>query len=1045
MFKPVPSKPDLSRQEEETLQFWQREDTFEALRRRNLGGPRFSFMDGPITANNPMGVHHAWGRTIKDVVQRYQAMLGKDQRYQNGFDCQGLWVEVEVEKELGFNSKRQIENMGLDQFSRKCRERVERYAAMITKQSQRLGQWMDWDHSYYTMTDNNIEHIWHFLATCQKRGWLYRGHRVMPWCVRCGTSLSQHELVGADSYQEMTHTAAFIQLPVVGQPGLHFLVWTTTPWTLSANVALAVHPELEYAFVEQQGKTFILSSRLAGRLLPQGRRVKTVKGQELLGWKYEGPFEQFPARSRANRIVIPWEEVGEEEGTGIVHIAPGCGAEDYELSKPHGLAVIAPLDENGDYFPGFGFLSGRNVKDVAPEIFQDLREHGYFFATELFSHRYPICWRCHQELVFRAVDEWFISSNEVRPALLRAAAQVHWCPDSAGKRMEDWLSNMGDWCISRKRFWGLPLPFYSCSQCGTLTVVGSVAELEALSGESPLPVPELHRPWIDEVKIHCPQCGATVERVPEVGDCWLDAGIVPYSTLNYLHDRSYWETWFPADFITEMREQIRLWFYSMLFMSVVLEGRPPYQRALVYEKLMDEKGEPMHRSRGNAIWFDEAIERMGADVMRWLYLSQPIESNLLFGYGPAEDVMRRMLLLWNVYSFFVTYANIDGFDPMAHHSEPARRSFADRWILSRLEGLVVSCREALDRFDGARVTTLVENFVDDLSTWWLRRSRRRFWKSEEDQDKADAYMTLYEALVTLSRLIAPLVPFLAESLYQNLVCSVDPKAPPSVHLSPYPEARQSLISETINQEMDLVKELISLGRSARSKVNLKVRQPLAEMVVVGLREEEKTVVRELSEFILEELNIKQLLFADKAEELQEIRLLPNLPLLGPRFGKQLPRIRQALQSIDGETALAAFAAGVPLHVELDDFSIQLNAADVIVQRHDRTGFAAEGSGRLLVALDTEISEDLRLEGMARELAHAIQNQRKEAGFQVDDHIRIYHQEDPAWKRVWETFSDYLKRETLCEELFSCIPDGFQGRELLLEGKPICFYLERVSG
>jgi isoleucyl-tRNA synthetase len=678
MFTPVSSKPNLSRQEEETLRFWQEERIFDCLRERNQGGPLFSFTDGPITANNPMGVHHAWGRTIKDMVQRYQAMLGKDQRYQNGFDCQGLWVEVEVEKELGFNSKKQIEAMGLDQFSRQCRQRVERYASLITQQSQRLGQWMDWDNSYYTMTDINIEHIWHFLRTCQDKGWLYRGHRVMPWCVRCGTSLSQHELVGADSYQDLTHTAVTIQLPVAGQALLSFLVWTTTPWTLSANVALAVHPDLDYAFVEQEGKTYILSSRLADKLLPHGRLVKTVKGLELLGWHYMGPFEQFPARAKAERVVISWEAVGEEEGTGIVHIAPGCGAEDYELSRQYGLSVIAPLDEDGDYLSGFGFLSGRNVREVTAEILEDLRQHSYFFSTEEYSHRYPICWRCHEELVFRAVDEWFIRCDEVRPSLIRAASEVHWFPASAGKRMEDWLTNMGDWCISRKRFWGLPLPFYPCPQCGMLTVAGSVAELELLSGQQPLPVPELHRPWIDEVRIRCPQCGASVERVPEVGDCWLDAGIVPFSTLNYLHDRPYWETWFPADFITEMREQIRLWFYSMLFMSVTLEDRPPYRQALVYEKLLDVKGEAMHRSRGNAIWFDEAVEKMGADVMRWLYISQPIENNLLFGYGPAESVMRRLLQLWNVYAFFVTYANIDRFDPSAHHSDPAKRTFIDR-------------------------------------------------------------------------------------------------------------------------------------------------------------------------------------------------------------------------------------------------------------------------------------------------------------------------------------------------------------------------------
>ena len=1044
MFTPVSSKPNLSRQEEETLHFWQEERIFDRLRGRNQGGPRFSFTDGPITANNPMGVHHAWGRTIKDMVQRYQAMLGRDQRYQNGFDCQGLWVEVEVEKELGFNSKKQIEAMGLDQFSRQCRQRVERYASLLTQQSQRLGQWMDWDNSYYTMTDNNIEHIWHFLRTCQDKGWLYRGHRVMPWCVRCGTSLSQHELVGADSYQDLTHTSVYIQLPVVGQTSLSFLVWTTTPWTLSANVALAVHPELDYAFVEQEGQTYILSSRLVGKLLPHGRLVKILKGLELLGWHYMGPFEQFPARAKAERVVISWEEVGEEEGTGIVHIAPGCGAEDYELSRRYDLLVIAPLDENGDYVSGFDFLSSRNVKEVTAEILQDLRRHGYFFAAEEYSHRYPICWRCHEELVFRAVDEWFIRCDEVRPNLIRAASEVHWFPASAGKRMEDWLANMSDWCISRKRFWGLPLPFYPCPQCGRLTVVGSIAELESLSGQQPLPVPELHRPWIDEVKIRCPQCGASVERVPEVGDCWLDAGIVPFSTLNYLHNRPYWETWFPAEFITEMREQIRLWFYSMLFMSVTLENCAPYRQALVYEKLLDEKGEPMHRSRGNAIWFDEAVEKMGADVMRWLYISQPIENNLLFGYGPAESVMRRLLQLWNVYAFFVTYANIDHFDPSLHRSDPAQRNFIDRWLLSRLNSLTKGCREALDRFDGATVTVLAESFIDDLSTWWLRRSRRRFWKTEEDQDKTDAYLTLHEALVTLSRLLAPLVPFLCESLYQNLVRSTDAQAPLSVHLTPYPEPVTEQIDTGLEQKMDLVKEIIGLGRAARNKVNLKVRQPLREMILVGLTCSEQSVVKELAEVILEELNIKSLRCEDRLLGLQQILLLPNLPILGPRFGKRLPQIRRALQEMNAEQALATLASGQPLRLELPEGPIELLARDVLVQRHDQPGFAAEASGHCLLVLETELDEGLRQEGFARELVHAIQNLRKEVGFQVEDTIRTYYQSDPSLAPIWQGFSAYLQRETLSEALLEGIPADAPAQELRIEEKVVRLYLERVK-
>ncbi|HLG51324.1 MAG TPA: class I tRNA ligase family protein, partial [Chloroflexota bacterium] len=561
MFKPVTTRPDFIAMEHRILDLWRETRAFDLLVQQNAGHERFSFLDGPITANNPMGVHHAWGRTYKDVFQRYQAMLGKEQRFQNGFDCQGLWVEVEVEKELGLNSKREIEAYGLAQFADRCRERVCTYAGVQTEQSIRLGQWMDWEHSYYTMTDQNIEYIWHFLKTCHERGWLYRGARSMPWCTRCGTSLSQHELI--DSYREMTHLSVTIKLPLIGHPGEFILVWTTTPWTLPANTAAAVHPDLEYAAVRQNGELYYLGKNTLGMLRGPYTIERTLKGSELIGLTYVAPYAQLPVQRGVSHRIIGWKDVAETEGTGIVHIAPGCGAEDYELSKTEDIAVIVPIDEAGNYFDGFDWLSRRNVSEVAEPIVNDLAQRGLLYAAAEYTHRYPVCWRCQSELVFKLVDEWFISAQEIRPQLIAAARTVEWIPDWAGKRMEDWLNNMGDWCISRKRYWGLPLPFYICDQ-GHLTVIGSRAELTRLAVSGLDQLRELHRPWIDAVKIACPQCGAVAERVPEVGDCWLDAGIVPFSTLDYLTNRPYWEKWFPADLVVEMREQIRLWFYSLL-------------------------------------------------------------------------------------------------------------------------------------------------------------------------------------------------------------------------------------------------------------------------------------------------------------------------------------------------------------------------------------------------------------------------------------------------------------------------------------------------
>ncbi|HLZ48232.1 MAG TPA: class I tRNA ligase family protein, partial [Candidatus Limnocylindria bacterium] len=576
-FTAVGSSVDLPELEHGVLELWERERSFDALRKKNAGGPRWSFIDGPITANvEAMGIHHGWSRTYKDLYQRYHAMLGQQLRYQNGFDCQGLWVEVQVERELNLNSKREIESYGIDRFSDACRARVDRSAAAITKQSIRLGQWMDWNNSYFTYDDNNISHIWNVLKLCHERGWLYKGHRSMPWCARCGTALSQHEMI--DSYREMTHTSIYAKLPIVNgarpgpaQPGAaareYFLVWTTTPWTLPANVALAVHPELEYVRAKVGAETLVLGKKVFESLkLPGATVLETVNGKALVGLRYGGPFDDLPAAAPAKAVhrVIAWDAVSEEEGTGIVHIAPGCGAEDFALSKTEKLPVLVPIDDSAHFVAGYGWLEGKEARDVAQEIAADLEKRGVLFKSMPYTHRYPICWRCKEEIVFRVDDEWFIAMDELRPQLIAAAKDVRWVPPSAGARMQNWLENMGDWNISRKRYWGLPLPFYTCAN-KHFFVLGSEAELRERAVRGLDGLRDLHRPWIDNVVVACPTCKAESTRVKEVGDCWLDAGVVPFSTLGYQTDRAYWETWFPADFVVEMVEQVRLWFYSALF------------------------------------------------------------------------------------------------------------------------------------------------------------------------------------------------------------------------------------------------------------------------------------------------------------------------------------------------------------------------------------------------------------------------------------------------------------------------------------------------
>lgn len=1029
MFAPVNLKQNFIELEHRVLDFWREAGIFEALVRRNAGRTPWSFIDGPITANNPMGVHHAWGRTYKDVFQRYKAMRGFDQRWQNGFDCQGLWLEVETERDLGFNSKRDIENFGLDNFSRACRARVDKFSAVQTQQSLRLGQWMRWDDSYYTMTDQNIESIWHFLGVCHERAWLYEGHRAMPWCTRCGTSLSQHEL--ADGYEEVADTSVFLRFPLVDRPDEALLVWTTTPWTLTSNVAAAVNPGLDYAKVRHEGKVVYLSTGTLAAVFKKGAEVLgTVRGSELVGLAYRGPFDDLPVTAGLEHRVIPWEEVGETEGSGIVHIAPGCGAEDNELGKIHGLRIIVPIDGDGKYVEGFGWLTGMNVHTVEQPILEDLKKKGVFFRQETYQHRYPFCWRCKAKLVFRVEDEWFLSCDQIRPLMKTAAETVRWIPESVGKRTQDWYNNMGDWCISRKRYWGLPLPFYFCDQ-GHLTVVSSRAGLRerALDPAVVDALPELHRPWIDEVKIRCATCERTAARIPDVGDCWLDAGIVAFSTLKYFEDRAYWEKWFPAELVLEMREQVRLWFYAMMFTSVTLEGRAPYKTVFSYEKVYDEKGKAMHKSTGNAIWFDDAAEKMGVDVMRWLYCAFNPNNNLRFGYHVADEIRRRLITLWNVYGFFVTYAGIDGFDPSA---EPVEETLGqspnplDRWILSDLYGTLEKVERGLEEYDVASSLRAADRFLEALSTWYLRRSRRRFWKSSADEDKAYAYRTLFHVLVTFSEMLAPFIPFVTEEIYRNLsgprrasrktggasaaggAGAVDAEGferwPESVHLRRWPEIRRDLVDTELNERMERVLSAVSLGRAAREKVQIKVRQPLGRMWVLSTDDRPLDFDPDLQSQISQELNVKTVLLDGRAEDLVTRELKLNFAALGQKLGPAMKGVSKAAregaweQRPDGTVAVAGHA---------------LEPGEYDLQYAGRSGFAAASERGLLVVLDTTVTAELRREGYAREIVRTVQDLRKQADYSVEDRISVlWESADGRIAEVLGEFGDYLAQETL---------------------------------
>lgn len=832
-FPDLPSQPNFPELEKETLKWWIENDIVNQYLHRNDNSDQvFSFIDGPITANGSMGVHHARGRTLKDLFQRYKNSQGFAQRFQNGFDCQGLWVEVEVEKDQGFNSKKDIQDFGLDKFTSACVSRVNKFSHIQTEQSKRLGMFMNWDNSYYTNSPENNLYIWHFLKIVHEKGWLVKKKSATTWCPRCETGLSQHE--EADGYKDITDTSVYLKFKLKNRDNEYVLAWTTTPWTLSANVLLAINTDFQYVKAQHEGQILYLAKQSAERL--GLNNYKPYNPQDLLGLEYESLY-QIPAQENVKHYITNWELVSPEEGTGVVHIAPGCGQEDFELGKSLNADMIAPLDETGHFLPGYGELSGQYAHDVAPMVFTYLENHQLLFKTESITHRYPHCWRCKTKCLFRLEDSWYIKSDEIRPKMKEAAKNVEWHPKYVGRRMQNWLDSMEDWMISRKRFYGLALPFYECS-CGELTVVGSKEELKehATNPSKVENLPSLHRPWIDDISIKCPKCHKEVRRITDVGDCWLDAGVVPFSTLKYLEDRKYWEKWFPSELVLEMIEQVRLWFYSMLFFSVTLEETFPYRNVVAHAEVRDENGDRMSKTKKNGIPYDDAVEKMGADPMRWLYCQQKPYTNVNFGYNIADRVKREFFLtLWNSYRFFTQHANLDNWEPKAYHPSD---NILDKWIVSRLHSTIQITTKNLDKYSTSKATQAIESYVNDLSTWYIRRSR----------DRNDNFDTLFYCFDNLSLLLAPFTPFLSESLYRNM----HHKTNDSVHLQSWPEVDTRLIDKKLETQMESVRSVCQEIHSLRQKSSLKVRQPLA-LATINVKLDEEFI-----KIILEETNIKKI-------------------------------------------------------------------------------------------------------------------------------------------------------------------------------------------
>jgi isoleucyl-tRNA synthetase len=902
-FKPVSPIPNFSNTEQRFLKKWYSSGLIQKYLKKNQKAKNhFSFLDGPITANNPMGVHHAWGRTLKDLFQRYKNMQGFAQRFQNGFDCQGLWVEVEVEKELGFKSKRDIEQFGIARFVNLCKKRVKKYSKIQTEQSKRLGYFMDWGNSYYTMSNENNYMIWYFLKKCWQDGNLYKGRDSVPWCPRCETAISQHEIL-QEEYRTLTHKSVVLKLPA--KDGKRFLAWTTTPWSIPGTIALMVHPDFVYVQVKQEDGEYILAKDRLSILKGKFKIIKEFKGKELVGKRFLHPYQDFPALAGQKFPIIPSKDfVILDVGTGIVTDNPGVGHEDFLAAKAVNLSPIESVDASANFLPSYSWLSGRNAKDekAINEILEDLKRRDFVYDIYNFTHRYPICWRCKTELVFRLVDEWYIAMDDTskpgamnyREKMIEVAKKIRWIPGWGLERELDWLKNMQDWLISKKRYWGLTLPIWEC-RCGYFEVIGSKEELKKratngwknFSGHSP------HRPWVDQVKIKCPKCGQNTSRIPDVGNPWLDAGIVSFSTLvdpkiktlSYTTDKKYWQKWFPADFVTEcFPGQFKNWFYSLIAMSTVLEGKPPFKTLFGYALVRDEKGEEMHKSKGNALWFNDAAEKMGVDVMRWLYLRNNPTINVNFGYQVADKTRQRFHLpLYNIYRFFVTYANFHDFNPQK--TLPKNLSLLDKWALARLSQTGISVTQSLDRFNPQTAAEALDLFVTDLSAWYVRRSRDRVMPPIRDEkDKNACLTTLHSILLNLSQLLAPFIPFLSENIHENLTFGH------SVHLTKWPSFLPLKIGDkNLLKDMDFARKICELGHAQRKLKKIKVRQPLPK---IQCTTSVTKPTKEILQLIKDELNVKDVVWKTKKGKQSIVRLSTKITPELEQEGQAREIIRQ---------------------------------------------------------------------------------------------------------------------------------------------------------
>ena len=1024
MYNKVDTNLNFVDREAEVLKFWKENDIANKCITNREGCDTFTFYDGPPTANGKPHIGHVLTRVIKDMLPRYQSMKGKKVLRKAGWDTHGLPVELEVEKLLGLDGKEQIEKYGIEPFIKKCRESVWKYKGMWEEFSDVVGFWADMEHPYITYENDYIESVWWALNEIWKKGLLYKGHKVVPYCPRCGTPLSSHEV--AQGYKDVKERSAMVKFKAKDEDNTYFLAWTTTPWTLPSNLGLVVNPEVDYVKVSYEGQNLIMAEALVESVFAnkEGEHpvLERFKGKALEYREYEPlyPYAEGKIKKKAFYVMCDGY-VTTSDGTGIVHTAPAFGEDDARVCREYDMPFVQFVDAKGNMTEDTDW-PGTFVKDADPLILDDLKATGKLFKAPKFEHSYPHCWRCDTPLIYYARESWFIKMTAVKEQLIANNNTINWIPDAIGKgRFGEWLEHVQDWGISRNRYWGTPLNVWECS-CGHQHSIGSIAELKSMSDNCPENI-ELHRPYIDAVTIKCPECGGEMKRVPEVIDCWFDSGSMPFAQWHYpFENKEIFAERYPADFISEAVDQTRGWFYSLLAISTLLFDNASYKNVIVLGHVQDKDGKKMSKSKGNAVDPMDALKKHGADAIRWYFYenSAPWLPNRFHDDAVQEGQRKFMGTLWNTYAFYVLYANIDNFDATKYELEYDKLSVMDKWLLSRLNTLIKAVDNNLANYKVTETAKVLQDFVDELSNWYVRRSRERFWGKDMNQDKINAYMTLYTALTTVVKLAAPMVPFITESIYRNLVCSVDDKAPISVHICDFPVANEAFIDTELEAEMELVLEIVVLGRAARNASNIKNRQPIGNMYVKADRQLDDF----FKEIVASELNLKAVSFKDDMEEYLSYSFKPQFKVLGPKVGKQIGEVKAALASINGHAAKAELESTGKLKLTLKSGEVELLPEDVDITMSQTEGFATQRYGNVTIALETTLSQELIEEGFVREIISKLQTMRKENGFQVVDHITVYAAGNDKLVDIMSRNEDFLKKVVLADKVVYGSTEGF---------------------